>query len=477
MSDQPIGSRGRQRLLVVVTYGFSVRYLLPTGVLDGLRRVCEPVVGLGWDDPTLEAELLDRGFEVVRVPDARLDHEYRMFRRRIGLVHQRRLATPSSDVERRVRQRAATRQVRMVSDVKRLRDWLLVNAPGGARRTEAKEASEIERGTNVAEFVALLREHRIDAVMSVTPFHDQDGLALWAAASIGTPSLTSVISFDNPTTRGRLVKRSDRILVWNRFNRQELLRAYPDVDAEDVVIIGAPQFDLHHRSDLRMDEGDWRRELGLPADRPIILYGAGPSILVPGEPRLVSLIDDAIDDGRIEGKPFLLVRRHPAELPESWGEVESLRHGIVTDPWAPTLDVHVRWPRDADLARQMSSFAHSAVHVNVCSSMTVDGALFDRPQIGPTFVPGEDGAPPLSVADLYEREHWQPIARSGGLVLADDESSLIAAINDGLRRPGARAAGRHRMLLDVLTFLDGRSAERLVEQVGVFVGVDQVDAG
>ena len=113
----------------------------------------------------------------------------------------------------------------------------------------------------------------------------------------------------------------------------------------------------------------------------------------------------------------------------------------------------------------MSSLAHAAVHVNVCSSMTVDGAMFDRPQVGPMFVPGADARQARLVRDFYRQEHWQPIARSGGLAMAADERSLVSAIAEGLSDPLTRQAGRRRLVEDVLTFDDGRSASRVVAEV------------
>jgi hypothetical protein len=146
---------------------------------------------------------------------------------------------------------------------------------------------------------------------------------------------------------------------------------------------------------------------------------------------------------------------------------------VIVDPWAPTSNPHRSWPTNADLKIQMSSLAHSAVHVNVCSSMTVDGAVFDRPQVGPTFIPGANAATRTRIAALYRREHWLPITRSGGLTTASDEASLLAAINDGLVHPERGRLGRRRMLLDILTFVDGGSSDRLVAEVAKFLNDDQ----
>lgn len=459
--------RDRSRVLVAVTYGFSVRYVLSTGLLDRLAQVAEPVVALGWDDDELVRLLEERGVEVVRLPDARLDHDFRMYRRRLDLVHQRRLRSPSAAIERRQRQAlTVSRSQRAISQARHLLDLAVVRSPGGARRVEADERAQVERGTNVADYAALLDRVDVDAVMVVTPYHEQDTLLLLAARDAAVSTVVSVISFDNPTTRRRMPAAADRVLVWNELNRAELLRSYPWLTPDRVRVTGAPQFDLHHRRDLVADDADWRRQLGLPTDRPVILYGGGPPYLVPQEPRLVELLDGAIDRGELPEQPYLLVRRHPAADPAPWHDLAGrLRHGVVVDPWAPGSTPDRGWPDRADLVALMSSLAHSAVHVNVCSSMTLDGAVFDRPQIGPRFVPGLDRAAQRRVRDLYEREHWWPITRSGGLVAVDDPDQLIDAVRRALTHPEQGREGRRRMVEELLTHTDGCASQRVVAEV------------
>jgi len=458
---------GRPRVLAAVTYGLSVRYLLCTGVLERLADHAEIVVGLGWDDPDLVAELDRRGLRSIRLPDAHLDHSYRRLRRQLDLVHQRRLRSPTTAIQRRQSDAVVPdRTIRILGRFRRMRDALAVRVPGAATRIEATEADALERGTNLDAFRHLLETTDVDLVVSVTPYHEQDTLLLLAAATGGVRSVTSVISFDNPTARRRFAVVSERILVWNRHNRDELLRSYPGLDPERISIIGAPQFDLHHRTDLLLDDATWRERMGLPLDRPVILYGGGPSYLVPHEQRLILLIDEAIDAGTIAGRPLLLVRRHPADDPGPWRALAGeLRHGVVAEPWEPGTSPDRGWPTTWDLEVQMSSMAHSAVHVNVCSSMTLDGAVFDRPQIGPTFVPGVDRGAARRVRDLYAREHWWPVTASGALRTAGSPAELVDAINVALADPERGRAGRRRLVEDLLAVDDGHASDRLVAEI------------
>jgi hypothetical protein len=468
----PGGVEKRPRVVVAVTYGLAVRYLVSTGLLDELSRHCEPVVALGWEDPELVQALEQHHVDVRRLPPARIDYSFRQLERRLGVAHERLLRSPTTRLRRARRERTRPARTRTIRRVRRTADQLALRWPGAAARLAATESTRVQAETNVADFTAFLSEVGAEAVVSLMPYHDQDGLLIWAARFAGIPTVGSVISFDNPTIHGRLRSCPDVLLVWNRDNADQLVRSHPDLEADRVRVVGAPQFDLHRRPELVLADDEWRRRLGLPADRPVILYGAGPARLTGDESPMAELIDAAIDDGRIPGRPFLLVRRHPVDPPGTWGGVaERLRHGTVVDAWAPESEPMKGWPTSDDIVVQMSSLAHAAVHVNICSSMTIDGAMFDRPQICPVFLPGAEPGLLRVYRNFARQEHWRPIEESGGLARATDPASLIGEISSALEDPARRSDGRRRMIEAVLTYDDGRSCERWIDEVERVVGV------
>jgi hypothetical protein len=456
----------RPRVAVVVSYGLSVRYLVPTGLLDEIGAVAQPVVALSWDDPELTEVLEAHGAEVVRLPAPRVDHEYRRVERLLDVGFQQRLASPTAAISRRWRRRTSGFAEVVVGSVRHARDWTLSRIPGREAAWERQLAAMEDHHTNLPEFAAFLDEHAIDAVVSFTPYHRGDHLLLLAAGRRELPTLVSMISFDNPTTRGRMpaLDVTDRVLVWNRFNHDELVRAYPSLHAADVRITGAPQFDLHHDRAWIIDDAAWRDELGLPADRPIVLHGAGPAVLVPGEEHLVEAIAQAIDDGRIPGDPVLLVRAHPADDANRWRALERPGRVVVAPAWG-RADGGLAWPSDHDTAVQLSTLAHAAVHVSVCSSMAIDGAAFDRPTVAPTTVPGSHRHQARRIRSFYRQEHWQPIAASGAVATAATLPELEAAITRHLADPARGRPQRRAVLETMLTFTDGASSRRVAAEL------------
>ncbi len=450
-----------------------MRYVVRTGLLDRLLEVCEPVLALSWDDPQLAAELAATGAEVVRLPEPRVGTEANRELDQLARHFRRRIRSSSTAVDRRrVRRSWSTRRRigRAARDLgPTIGSWL----PGDRARRQRALERVLDRDTNVGEYLDLLDHHRIQAVFSVTPFVVQEQVLLWAAERRHLPLLTSILSFDNLTTRPPLPVVFDRYLVWNRHNRAEVLRGYPSVAAADVRIVGPAQFDFYADRSFVVDEAAWRAGLGLEPGAPTVLYGAGAEHIAPHETQHVDQLVDAIRRGVLPADLRVVLRRHPLDRSGRWDRFtdEPLVH--VDDPGGVNRTAGRR-PGDIDLGEAQvvglcSSLAHADVHVSVSSTMTLDGAFFGRPQVGPAFDARPGGPFDRHARDLYRREHFVPIVASGGMALVHDPASFVAAVARALHDPERDAEGRRRMLVDLATTTDGRSTERVAVEVERFL--------
>jgi hypothetical protein len=282
--------------------------------------------------------------------------------------------------------------------------------------------------------------------------------------------VTSLLSFDNITTRGWWPVRFDRYLVWNRYNQAELLRAYPDIAPSSISIVGAPQFDFYWDHSFCWSESEWRRELNLPAGRPVILFGGGHFFCAPHEPVFLKQIDEAITSGEIPGNPVVLFRGHPVDKIDRWQvALKGAKNVVVDDPSPKKGDVgHANMTR-RDVQRLASSLFHSRVHVNVASTMSIDGAIFDRPQIGPAYDDSASRRYDLTCRELYLHEHFLPITHSGGLEIVYSRSELFQSIVSAFENPARLAEARKKLVRELCTFDDGRACERVANEVSAFL--------
>ena len=73
----------RKRLLVTISFSFSIRYLYRTGMLQQLRNFADVVVAITWNEEELIRELKADGFEVHLVPESKKGVVYETARKRI----------------------------------------------------------------------------------------------------------------------------------------------------------------------------------------------------------------------------------------------------------------------------------------------------------------------------------------------------------------------------------------------------------
>ncbi|MCB1040551.1 MAG: hypothetical protein KDA94_13630 [Acidimicrobiales bacterium] len=462
----------RPRVLIPLTILFAVRYVVRTGLLDRLREHADPVLALSWDDPALMAELESLGVEAVRLPDPRVDATVAKELERLTVHFRRRLRSPSTAIDRARARRNWDRSTWLKRTARQLplkaRTWL----PGDERRAERALHAALAANTNRGENEAFLEDLRIDAVVSITPFVSQEQVLLWAAEHLEIPRITSVLSFDNITTRPPLTVAFERYLVWNRFNRAEILRSYPGVSADQIEIVGPAQFDFYAQDRYVIPEAEWRANLGLAAGAPTVLFGAGAVHIAPHEVQHVDQIVAAVRDGRLPADLRIVLRRHPLDKSGRWDRFADEPVVALDDPGAiGTADFrpgHVNLGEDQVVAL-CSSLAHSDVHVSVSSTMTLDGAFFGRPQIGPAF-DASPGAPlDVHARGLYEREHFLPIVASGGMALVHDPEDMVREIAAYLDDPKRHAAERAEMLETMATYTDGRATERIADAIAAFL--------
>jgi hypothetical protein len=464
----------KPRLLIPMSIQFSVRYILRTGLLDRLREVAEPVILLGWRDEDLEGELKRANIEVDFLIASRVGKNYDRVRSWMNVIQKMRLNTPSEMIWERRADLFRSPYGRLRRRARRRLFHTVFSVPASERLLRRKEEELWKSDTNMQEVQEQMDRLGPDAALSLTPFLPDEEMVLRVCEHRGIPLSTSVLSFDNITTRGWWPVHFDRYLVWNRYNAAELMRGYPDIPTDNITIVGSPQFDFYWNPSFCWDEGEWRRQLSLPPERPVILFGGGHFFCAPHEPRFLQQIDEAISGGEIPGNPVILFRGHPVDEIKRWMPILDHAKNVVYDDPSPKGRAKGKAIGRANMSRRdieklASCLFHSRVHVNVASTMAIDGAIFDRPQIGPAYDDTPGRKYDQSCRELYLHEHFLPITRSGGVEVVHSRDELIRAVRSGLEEPGKLAGERKRLVREICTFDDGRATERVAQAVRSFL--------
>ena len=237
---------------------------------------------------------------------------------------------------------------------------------------------------------AFVRELRPDLVV-VTPLVEPgapQAQYLRSARAIGVPTALCVYSWDNLTNKGLIHDPLDLVTVWNEPMKAEAI-AFHGVPAHRVVVTGAPSYDHWFSWSSGQSRKQFCACVGLPADKPYLLYLCSSKFIAPNEPAFVRRWASALR----AGPPALagvgiLVRPHPQNA-DSWQDVDLSDLGVAV------------WPRhganpveSSSRADYFDSIHHSTAVVGVNTSAQIESAIVGRgvyPVLDPDFRDTQEG--------------------------------------------------------------------------------------
>jgi hypothetical protein len=331
------------------------------------------------------------------------------------------------------------------------------------RRLESAREGMYRSGHDLTAIRAQLAAIGPDLVWSTVCVAGSEYPYALAARDLRIPLLTSILSFDNLTSRGAL-PRYDHYHVWCDAMRDELLRLYPGIAANCVEVTGTPQFDFHRRAER------WPRDrtlaaLGLPPGSRYLAYAASHRSLTPEEPALVAQMAERIGGSPVLGAHRLVVRMHPLDDWSRWHAAASSARVTLSPAWdqAPGPD---GWALGsvADQQRLVATFAHADACLNVASTATLDAAVLDRPVVGIDF--RDEAACPRGILyEEYDADHYRPLVASGGLRVARSWTELTALLERAVGDPSLDRAARAAMVARECGTVDGMAADRVAAAV------------
>ena len=320
------------------------------------------------------------------------------------------------------------------------------------------------------EATARLRADPPAAVFTTGPFKFEQPALVGAAKRLGIPVLALIPSWDNLSTKKRMICDHDGYVVWSAEMRRQLLAYYPRARARPVYVVGAPQFDAFADPRFRRPRETFWRAQGLDPARPVVVYAVGSPNFLRGEPHGALHAARAVAAGAL-GNVQLLVRPHPihdnAEMAALFGAFgPSVR---LQRTAAAGLPLAERSQDEEAVAEWVNTFRHADVVVNLSSTCTVDAALCDRPVVNLDYDPGPGAPDQALVRDINHRwTHFAPVAESGGVWLVNDGDELLDAVRGYLADPARDRAGRRWIVEHVCEYADGRSGERMARAVADF---------
>ena len=274
---------------------------------------------------------------------------------------------------------------------------------------------------------------------------------LYAAQELKIPTSTFIFSWDNLASKGRMLGAFDYFLVWSHLMKEELLYFYPTVLTEKVKVVGTPQFEPYVMSKYQTTASAFYAKFELDSSLKIICYSCADVSIGANDPIVIRAIVNAIRNNAIITKVQLIVRTSPAEddsrfrgIREEFPEI----HWNVPK-WILTRENHAetwsqRIPSEEDIKDLRSLLEYIDLNINMCSTMSLDFMLFDKPVINTVFGNRDNG--------LYDDQrflnfgHFKKVVDSQSVTIAKNEMELIEQINTALAHPEEKKLQRKAMI-------------------------------
>jgi hypothetical protein len=296
---------------------------------------------------------------------------------------------------------------------------------------------------------------------------------LYAAIKRKIPTSTFIFSWDNLASKGRMLGTFDKFLVWSQLMKEELLYFYPNVKNDDVQIVGTPQFEPYVLDKYKSSKENFLVKFGLDSIKKIICYSCADVSIGPNDPIVIKTIAEAIRNNEIQTQVQLLVRTSPAEDDSRFKSIRDEFPEIIWNvpKWILTRENHQeswsqRIPSDEDITDLRSLLENADLSINMCSTMSLDFMLFDKPVINTVFGNLQNGL--YNDQRFLNYNHYKKVIDGNAVTIAKDKQELIDQINQTFNNPEERKADRKAMIdLQIGKNLDGTS-ERIAKTLASF---------
>lgn len=388
---------------------------------------------------------------------------YNFLRRLNEFVWDFRQRTPSRlSIIRHVRDKSMRSLIRSLKTPARVLAWL---------RSEQVLENALERlllsYPRSAEALQRLQTDPPDVLVTTGPFQYEQPAVIATAKKLGIPVLCLIPSWDNLSTKNRMVFKYDGYLVWSERTKQELGEYYPETRNRPVFVVGAPQFDPFFQKRFQQTREEFCAGQGLRPELPIILHALGSPNFLREEGGALELAR-RIKQGEL-GDVQLVVRPHPAHHNDATLEKRFSEFGprvIVQKTPQAGAQPSARSQDESQILEWVNTFRHLDVLVNTSSTVAVDAAIFDRPVINLDY-DSEPGQPNQQlIKDINHLwTHYKPVAESGGVWQVNNPDELIAAIRKYLAQPELHREKRRWLVEYVCGFADGKCGHRMAQGI------------
>jgi hypothetical protein len=322
---------------------------------------------------------------------------------------------------------------------------------GFIRYLEAKQERSVKNHMVTQKCIEVLKQTAPDVLFFTHQRPPYVLPLLVAARKSKIQSGVFIFSWDNLASKGRMAATFDFFYVWSKLMKKELLYFYPNSSKESVEIVGTPQFEPYVMPEYKLDKKSFFESFGLEHNKKTICYSCGDISTSKNDELYIEIIATALQAEKINNNLNFIVRTSPAEEPDRFVALKEKFPFIRWNfpKWKISRTDHPevwsqRVPDRNDLIELRALLEYSDIGINMCSTMSLDFMLFNKPVINPVF--GNEENAFYNDQRFLKFGHYKRVVSSKAVKIAKNKMELIDAINFYLQQPQINSNERRKLL-------------------------------
>ena len=317
-------------------------------------------------------------------------------------------------------------------------------------------------------FDKYFKRYEPSLVFSTDLFMNEDVSIMRNAKKRKIKVIGMVRSWDNPTTRGICRIIPDGIVVHNENIKNEMVHLH-GISPKDIFISGVPHFDNFFKFEPDSRINFFKKISADPSKRLIMFSPAGHKFS-DSDWQIAHILKKAQDKNLIPKDVQFLIRFHPTNYVDK-GKFPKDSNFILEIPGSDFNDggYKNRELNCSDNDHLGNSIYFSDLVLNVLSSIGIEAAIFNKPQIMIGFDGFNKKDYLKSVSRFHDDDHMVKFIETKGVVVAKTIDNFLSQINNCLDNPDKNKDGRLRIVKEQCYYDDGGSSDRLANYISKYL--------
>jgi hypothetical protein len=296
-----------------------------------------------------------------------------------------------------------------------------------SRNLHSKSAEELLKKIQPKKLVSMYPVNPLESTL-LKAGNELDEIETWI----------HLLSWDNISCKGHFPQLANKYIVWGDIMKEELIEYY-NIDPIFIFKCGVPHFDLYNQiSDLEVK--NVMSNLGIHKEDSILLFAMSSPRFAPLEIEIVEQLAKKVSCNEFNSDCVLIIRPHPQNMTKSMGDMSWIdrldnlnKYERVFVDYPQLNKSNLAWSmREDDMKRIAAFVKSSAIVINTCSTISIEGLLCNKPVILSAFDSNKHLKYWISARRMIDYNHLDKLISLGGVTVAKNYEEFYKSIEEYL---------------------------------------------